>query len=209
MRIERISPTHPRELFQQIARLHVQEIHHGLLPMLGQPFVARMYYEMSRAPRTGVWAALEDEEVLGFVAGCADVGRTHRVMLLRRGPVLALLALRALLRPTVLRRLPAMLLYPLRASAGADEEPEAPHAELLAIAVDRRSHRLGLGHRLVEVFEQALREWDVRGAYQVLTNTEEIASNRFYRKLGLEPHGTVRHHDLLLQRYTKQLTPSR
>lgn len=208
MRIERLSPSHPKDVFGQIARLHVQEIHHGLLPLLGLPFVARMYYEMSRAPRTGVWAALEDGEVLGFIAGCADVGRTHRAMLLRRGPVFALLALRALLRPTVLRRLPAMLLYPLRVGAVGEAEPTVPHAELLAIAVDRRSHRRGLGHRLVEVFEQALREWDVRGSYQVLTNVEEVASNRFYRKLGLEPHGTVRHHDLLLQRYTKQLTPS-
>jgi GNAT superfamily N-acetyltransferase len=170
-----------------------------------------MYYEMSRAPRTGVWAAREDGNVLGFIAGCADVGQTYRAMLLRRGPVFALLALRGIFSATVLRKLPSMFLYPFRVGkrseqTDATKSNEPPtHAELLAIAVDQKAHRRGLGRGLVEAFEQGLRDWNVRGAYQVTTNVQETASNQFYRKLGFAPYGTIRHHDLTLQRYTKQV----
>lgn len=214
MAIERILPqTHPWDVFRQIAALHVREIHHGLLPLLGLRFMTRMYYEMSRAPRTGVWAATEGGSVLGFIAGCADVGQMYRAMLLRRGPVFGMLALRGMFSVTVLRKLPSMFLYPFRVGK-TSEQPDAPkthapttHAELLAIAVDQQAHRRGLGRGLVEAFEQGLRDWNVRGAYQVTTNVEESASNQFYRKLGFDPYGTIRHHDLTLQRYTKQVPP--
>jgi RimJ/RimL family protein N-acetyltransferase len=57
----------------------------------------------------------------------------------------------------------------------------------------------------VGALEQGLRDWGMVGAYQVTTNVQEIASNQFYRKLGFEPYGTIKHHDLTLQRYTKQV----
>jgi ribosomal protein S18 acetylase RimI-like enzyme len=132
-------------------------------------------------------------------------------MLVHRGLVFAVLALRGLFSATVLRKLPSMFLYPFRVGKESDatksNEPTT-HAELLAIAVDQKAHRRGLGRELVEAFEQGLRDWDVRGAYQVTTNVEETASNQFYRKLGFAPYGTIRHHDLTLQRYTKQVPPA-
>jgi ribosomal protein S18 acetylase RimI-like enzyme len=206
MGIERLSPSHPWDVFRQIAQLHAAEIHHGLLPLLGPRFMTRLYYEMSRAPQTGVWAVVENGNVLGFIAGSADVGQTYRAMLLRRGPVFAMLALGGLFNPTVLRKLPSMFLYPFRVGRKEQDAPPPTHAELLAIAVDQRTHRRGFGRGLVEAFERGLRDWGVTGAYQVTTNVEEIASNQFYRKLGFEPYGTIKHHDLTLQRYAKQIS---
>jgi ribosomal protein S18 acetylase RimI-like enzyme len=205
MGIERLSPSHPWDAFRQVAQLHAAEIHHGLLPLLGLRFMTRLYYEMARAPRTGVWAAMENGNVLGFIAGCADVGQTYRAMLLRRGPVFAILALGGLFNLTVLRKLPSMFLYPFRVGRKEQDAPPPTHAELLAIAVDQAAHRRGLGRGLVEAFEQGLLDWGMAGAYQVTTNVEEIASNQFYRKLGFQPYGTIKHHDLTLQRYTKQV----
>src|SRR4051812_3152143 len=158
MGIERISPTHPWDVFRQIAQLHVREIHHGLLPLLGLRFMTRMYYELARAPRTGVWAAIENGGVLGFAAGCADVGQTYRAMIVRRGPLFALLAIRGMFSLTVLRKLPSMFLYPFRVGKQSErtdatkkDESSTP-SELLAIAVDDKAHRRGLGRGLVEAF---------------------------------------------------------
>ena len=170
--------------------------------------MARMYFEIARGSRSGVWAILENEKPLAFVAGCADVRACYRSVVLRGFVPLSFQVFLALRSPAVWRKLPAVMLYPFRRNESpAKAPPRHISAELLAIAVDEEARGKGLGKMLVHAFERGLAEWEV-GEYRVTTNTQEIASNHFYRRLGFEACGTLRHHDLELQQYSKSVRSS-
>jgi GNAT superfamily N-acetyltransferase len=191
------------ELCRQAATLHIQGIHHGLLPLLGHQFLTKMYLCIAVAPEAGVWAMADGARLVGFVAGCASVPKTYRWLVMKHGPKLALAAGPALFRLDVLAKLYSILFYPVRRRtipAGA----VTTAAELLAIAVDANEYGKGYGKKLIEAFEASLCKWGVR-AYRVLTNVAEKDSNAFYRAVGFAPTGTIRHHALTLQVYEKTI----
>jgi GNAT superfamily N-acetyltransferase len=192
-----------RELCRQAATLHVRVIHHGLLPLLGVDFLTKMYRCVAAAPEAGVWALVDGDKFIGFIAGCASVGRTYRWLLANCGVGLAFTAGPALFRFTVLGKLASILLYPLRQHKALATTPP-PEAELLAIAIDENEYGKGHGKQLVNALERSLRQWGVR-EYRVLTNIAESKSNAFYRATGFAPAGTIKHHALTLQVYRKHL----
>ena len=200
MKTVRVGP-HDIEFCHQAANLHIRSIHHGLLPLLGTRFLAKMYRCLAAAPQAGVWARADGERLVGFVAGCASVRRAYRWLLIHHGPGLAFAAGRALLRAEVLAKLGSVIFYPLR----RDNAPgTALEAELLAIAIDADEYGKGHAKSLVQAFEASLLEWGV-SAYRVLTNAAETESNAFYRASGFAPAGTLKHHALTLQVYEKTL----
>lgn len=203
--VYKLEPSSGNATFDALAQLHIGEIHHGTLPLLGPRFLARLYRELTRAPHAGIWAAHEDGRIVGFVAGCADLAAAYRAALRRGAVPLALLGARGLVSLTTLRKLPALLLYPLRARSASRDE-QGPRAELLAIAVDPAMQGKGIGRELVHALEAAFREWRI-DQYAVTTNRAETTSNSFYLSLGFQPCGTMSHHELTLQRYQKRIAP--
>src|SRR5689334_21442602 len=81
--IRQLTTMDPWQRFVDIACLHAGEIHHGMLPRLGIAFMARLYFELARAPRTTIWIAWHGEQLAGFLAGCADMRHTYRWVLVR------------------------------------------------------------------------------------------------------------------------------
>lgn len=163
-----------------------------------------MYLCISRAPKSGVWAIVDGDKFIGFISGCANVGKTYRWLLSHCGIRLAISAGLALLRFTVLRKLYSVLLYPLR-QHGSSTNTLTIDAELLAIAIDESEYGKGCGRQLVHAFEASLLQWGVR-EYRVLTNIAEVKSNAFYRATGFAPDGTFKHHALTLQAYKKVIS---
>lgn len=202
MKTIRLGP-HDIQYCREAARLHIRSIHHGLLPLLGYRFLAKLYLFIAAAPEAGIWALANGEQLVGFVAGCADVSRTYRWLILNHGLALALAAGPALLRRAVLAKLHSVLFYPLIREKTTAAIP-APKAELLAIAVATSEYGKGHGRNLLQAFEAALAGWGV-ATYRVLTNAAEMKSNAFYRATGFVPAGTMRHHTLILQVYEKTL----
>jgi len=192
------------ELCRQAANLHTRSIHLGLLPLLGNCFLAKMYLGIAVAPQSGVWAIVDGNKFIGFVAGCASVQKTYRWIMVNYGFRLAMAAGLALVRLTVLRKLYSILSYPFRQHKALAKTP-APEAELLAIAIDESEYGKSYGRQLVNVFEATLRQWGVR-EYRVLTNVTEATSNAFYLATGFAPVATIRHHTLTLQVYEKIIT---
>jgi len=196
----------------RVATIHAAEIRHGVLPLLGDKILARLYRGLAGAPRSGVWAAVDGGTICGFLAGCADARSTYRrVALAGAVPLGVGLIVRLAGSPLLRRKVAALISYALRepgASSEVSPTPAAGHgqAELLAIAVSADHQGRGAGRRLVEAFESAIREWGV-DHYWVSTNIAETASNQFYRARGFVPAGTIAHHDLTLQQYCKRLAP--
>ena len=69
---------HPASYFERIAELHIDTIHHGVLPMLGKRFLSRMYRELTGCPFCSVLGAVENDKVVGYLAGCADTEEFYR-----------------------------------------------------------------------------------------------------------------------------------
>lgn len=208
MTFDQLTPSQRPELFDEVARLHMNQIHHGILPLFGQKFLAQLYYELSRTPKTVVWIAAEEGKLLGFLAGCADVGQSLKSVLLRSPLRLMWLASLSILSGRPLRKLPSVFWYPFRvrrsASSERPPEPIGDNAELLAIAVDGAGQGRGIGKRLVALFEDSLTQWGVSD-YHVTTNIADPNSNKFYQALLFEPCGQIKHHDLILQKYRKKI----
>lgn len=188
----------------KVARLHIREIHDGLLPLFGERWLAQLYRGLARAPRSGVWVARDGASIAGFIAGCADLDSTYRWLLRHKGPSLVLYAAGALFKPAVLKTIPSLCLYPFRKRRSESAPDGVARAELLAMAVSSEHQGKGIGRALVNALEDALQGWNVR-EYSVSTNREEVQSNAFYTHAGFQPTGLMPHHALTLQRYRKKL----
>lgn len=197
------------QLFEQISILHGELIHGGVLPLLGNGFLSVLYREIAKSRWGSVHVALEDESILGFLVGAQDVYRCARSF--TPGGYLKLfgLLMTRMWRPAVLSKLFDSLAYPFRSCStptGTTAAPPPRHrAELLSIAVAKKAQGRGVGKALVRAFEATMLGQVTQ--YAVTTNASEADSNAFYIAMGFESVGQKRHHDLILQVYTKQLRP--
>jgi GNAT superfamily N-acetyltransferase len=194
-------------VFESIADLHIKNIHHGILTLLGSKFIATIYQEMAGYDFAGVWCAQDKNgQTLGFISGCTNLRRLYSTIILKNGIKLLLLAIPGLLSIKVLKHLSALITYPFRMKhVQNNESPQLP--ELLSIVVSNEARFTGIGRELVKAMENGFREWGITGKYIVSTNINEIASNAFYRSLGFRPAFQIAHHDLTLQVYEKDLPP--
>lgn len=209
MEIVRLVSTHSKVFFDDVAQLHMAEIHHGVLPLLGKKFLSRVYYELARAPRTGVWCAIDSGGVVGFLAGCANI-RASCLSVLSRGFLpLGLLASRSVFNAGVLGKILTVLQYTFHQTRQALNQSlkgtSQPRAELLALAVEASVRGSGVGKMLVQTFEESLLGWGVLGCYRVATNLNDPHSNAFYKALGFAACGSMEHNNLVLQIYEKKI----
>jgi ribosomal protein S18 acetylase RimI-like enzyme len=208
MKIRRLTAQCSLKFFQGIADLHIAEIHHGLLPLLGTDSLGLLYHSIACLQGSGVWIIEDNGRLLGFLAGCADTRRIFLSVLKARGMKLLSYVNKDTLSAVFLRKLPAILRYPFRRINFVSHESSIaglPKAELLAMAVNPSVRGRGLGKLLVETLEREFLCRGIISAYHVKTNSEEKASNNFYRSLGFQTYGTVHHHDLILNIYVKKL----
>jgi GNAT superfamily N-acetyltransferase len=208
MNILKLGTASPREYFIAIARIHSEEIHFGFLPLLGEEFLAQLYFHMSRTTSSGVWAAEENGSIMGFVTGTADIRECYREIFRNAWFPLAGSVLRSIFKKDVLKKIPAILAYPFQSHTEEKSGPEPQptrHPELLSIAITSGGKGKGTGRALVQALEQGLREWGETGVYYVSTNRDDPNSNAFYRHVGFTPVANHKHNDLILQDYQKEI----
>ena len=211
--VERVDAFASRELFRQVARLHVDSIHSGIMEALGPNFVATVYQQLSKQPDVVTFVAIRDGEVLGFVTGSSNTADLLKKLGLRGGLRLAFAACTNAWRPRLARKGLQTLQYFFRPTSEASatetgaSKPDHAHAELLAIAVAEEARDQGVGKALVRAFEDELQSHGSARDYFVTTNEEEVGSNAFYLRSGFVLLGKRPHHDLVLNVYKKELTP--
>ena len=202
----RLSRSDSLGVFQQIAALHADLIHGGVLPLLGANFLACLYREIAKSKSGSVHQAVQNGQVIGFIAGTSNVWRCALgFTLFGYLRLTSILAMR-IWHPKIMWKVIDSLAYPFRQPTNpeANLTPQGKdRAELLAIAVSPGTQGLGVGRALVSAFEETLR--GKTASYFVTTNASEMQSNAFYDALGFKRVGQKRHHDLLLQIYTKQV----
>lgn len=200
---------HSRQLFLDVASLHIQQISHGVLSRMGADLLARIYREIARQPGSGLWVAMDQKRVAGFICGCKDTSATFRKVILRTSGWLAMFALGILVRfrfPKFVR----IMLYPGRKGAGNSHASSVcfrVKAELLSIAISDEYQQLGIGRRLIETFEKRLVDWEVTDYYKVASDLSVSGSQQFYLRSGFQPCHTLTLNGTVLQIYVKEISP--
>jgi ribosomal protein S18 acetylase RimI-like enzyme len=212
-RIEKLDASASLESFQQLAKIHVNSIHGGIMEALGPHFLAMLYQRLSTHNDVLMFAARRDFRIIGFVAGTRNVIQTVRNIGFSGMINLFLAACASAWRPTLLRKIVQTIGYFYRrtdgvaggSAVGQAANPE--RSELLAIAVREEARGQGVGRALIETLEREFQTGGGSGQYFVSTNQAEIGSNAFYQAAGFALVGQKRHHDLMLNIYKKELAP--
>jgi ribosomal protein S18 acetylase RimI-like enzyme len=158
------------------ARLHAEQIAEGFLSLLGPGFLRRLYGRITRTDGSFLLVAEVDGQVVGFVAGSADVGGLYRSFIRHDGLRAGLGAAGPLIRNW--RR----VLETLRHGSG-DGAGRGRGTELLAIAVDGDAQGAGVGGVLVADFLAEVVRGGGRSAYVVVAS-DNGGAIRLYQRAG-------------------------
>ena len=173
------------------SELHAQALPHGLFPRLGTRFLRFYLGTFLRSRDAVALIGLRDGQPSGFLTGSVHERAYYRWVIRRRGIVLGMAGLIALVRRPVLaayfartrlRRYAAGFLRLSRRPCLNTTGGTAP-AVLAHIAVREDDRGAGTGAALVETFLQMLRREGVERA-RLVTLSGEHGAGRFYERLG-------------------------
>ncbi len=169
-----------------IAALHAQVMTKAFLPMLGEPFLRRLFRALVDDPDSPTIVAERDGEVIGYTSGSVSVRAFRRRFMIRHGLAAGVAAIPRLVRPDVLRRALEVFRYPERTEG-------LPDAEHTLIGVRPRTAP-GLGLALTE---EALRALADRGVEEIkcYVAADIRTMQRVVLRVGFEPRGEITVHD--------------
>ncbi len=195
LEIHQAVPAH----IERLAAIHAESLAEDFLPSLGRDFLMKQYYPAALVSSNGVTlVACEGGQTIGFATVASDSRAFSRDVLRGRMGALAGHALRrALHQPSHLLLSGQVLI------AALWPRPNPWPGEIVFIAVDRACRGRGVGHRLIEATQEALR---CRGVHRCRTKT--LAANvdviRLYASLGWQ---VIDRYSLIGRDYVVLLSP--
>jgi len=157
-------------------RLHAGRIGDGFLSFLGPAFLTRLYRRIARNPSSFLLVADTSGDVVGFIAGSADVGGLYRSFLVRDGFAAGLVAAPRLVSGW--RQVLETLHHGSGEGAGSGRG-----TELLAIAVDPNYEGQGVGTALVATFLDRVATSGATEAY-VIVGADNVGAIGLYGRAG-------------------------
>jgi len=159
----------------QVVAIHQQAFQGFHMTLLGSRFLAGYYQTVLDYPDSIFLAAVDAEQMLGFVAGFVNPSRFYALLRARKRALALAAATHLALRPHLSLR---------RAQTLADTGDQPHLAELASIGVSPKAQGRGIGKALTLVFLDAARQ---KQAIEVMLTTDahnNDAVNRFYQNLG-------------------------
>lgn len=167
----------------QVVAIHQQAFKGFHMTLLGPRFLAGYYQTVLDYPDTIFLAAVDDGQLLGFVAGFVNPPQFYAMLRARKRALAQAAATHLVLRPHLWRR----TLSSLRRAQSLADTGDQPHlAELASIGVSPAAQGRGVGKALTLAFLDAARQ---RQATEVMLTTDahnNDAVNRFYQNLGFQ-----------------------
>jgi ribosomal protein S18 acetylase RimI-like enzyme len=178
-----------RELYRQVAELHIASINQGFLATLGVGVVSRMYRAIDEAPESILIVEVREGHVVGFISGGIGMGHIYKRML--RHPIgLTIALLPSVLRPRRMLRIFELLRYSRRGGRATG----LPAAELLSMAVSPEYR----GRHIAEhLYVQLVHQFKARGVreFRIIVGAALAQAHRFYQKMGAVPNARIEVHD--------------
>jgi GNAT superfamily N-acetyltransferase len=214
-----MNPHHVRAMtsvdVDTVARIHRDELPHGLFPHLGERFLRAYYDAFVASPHAIGLVATTDDEPVAFAVGTTAQAAHHRWTLRNHGVPLALRGAAGLLtHPSALRLLRGRLgryrrilarlgdAVARRRSDAAPTRPDRdpqPVAVLMHIAVAPEARGHGLGRALAESFTDRLLEVGCTDLRLVTADPETVGP--FYEALGWVPAARRQREDGVVTEY--------
>ncbi|MBZ0306732.1 MAG: GNAT family N-acetyltransferase [Anaerolineae bacterium] len=172
-----------------VAELHQRLLDQSFLGSLGCGFLNNLYRALAEYDRGILLIAEAEGLMVGFIAGVYHTGDFYKYFLRRHFIVASLAILPKAFNVHVLKRLWETATY----SRKEETVPDAPHAELLSMAVVGEQHGTGVARHL---FEQLTEEFTRRGIdqFKIVAGAELHRANAFYRKMGCHELGEMEVH---------------
>ncbi len=189
--------------YTSIAKLHRDRITTGFLSSLGLPFLSRLYEAINNEAGAYVLVAEEKNDIVGFIAGAADVRGLYKKILLKRWFFVIVPLIRYMCDAAVVRKMVETALYGFKRDT-SEQSTGTCAAELLSVAVGNELQGRGIGKKMVMELETVFKENDV-AKYKVVTFSLDGLSNRFYTSCDFRFAKTFTHHGNLMNEYIKEI----
>lgn len=168
--------------------------------------LSRIYREVARDANAGVWIAVVNKNVEGFITGCTNTRRTFLRVIIKLFLPLTFFALKTLFNLTFFK-FARVVFYPfikVKDNCHFYQGCGTIKPEILSLAVNKTQQNIGIGKQLILGFEKALKSWQYEGFYKVATDISETGSNPFYLRSGFSPCHKIKLNELILQVYVKE-----
>lgn len=179
---------HDPHVWQQVARLHVDNLDQGFLATLGPRFLTLMYRAIDECDSSVLLIEQRNEHVIGFVCGAHSMGPIYRQML-RHWQRLIPSLFPSLLNPRRVWRILEILCYSGKGTALAD----LPAYELLSIAVEPSARGQGVSERLYKGLMDHCLEHGIP-SFKIVVGESLAPAHRFYQRMGAEVAGETEVH---------------
>lgn len=183
---------------EQIAQIHQQEIKTGFLSSLGQSFLKKLYQAIIESDNSFCTVAEIDGQIIGFIAGSANVNHLYRYFLKKYSLGAFITLLPKIFNLRAIRKILESLLYPKK-------EKKLPKAELLTIAIKNKYQGQGVAGLMFKKFVEEMKNREIK-TFKVVVGEILPRAISFYEKMGFQFHSFISIHDKELSRiYTYKI----
>ena len=187
---------------KQIAVLHIAGIKTGFISSLGIDFVTALYQAVTHNKTSFGFAAMVDEQVIGFVVFAANLKRLYKSVILSQGFHFVWILFRSMFSFNRTKKILETLFYPAKIN-----QMKLPPAELLSIVVAEDERGKGVAEQLVR---RGLTECAKRGIFRVkvLVGAGNEPANRLYLRCAFELARQIDNHGVISNIYVAETSPS-
>jgi len=188
-----------KQYASQIAGLHISGISTGFISSLRSGFVSVLYEAIAEDENSFGFVALDDDEVLGFVAFTTNLSKLYKYVALKKGFKFAFILARKMTSWKFFKKICGNIFYP-----GKMKSLDLPDAELLSIVIASQGRGKGLATQLVE---KGFEECANRGIdkVKVLVASANEPANKLYLKCGFKLAGQIDSHGVISNIYVAQI----
>ena len=175
-----------KQIYQDVASLHIASITSGFLPTLGLKFLSLMYRCIDEAASTILITKYNDDQLVGFVTGSVGMSSLYRLMLSH--PFVLVFTL----FPVVFRIKKVKKIFSILSHSSGSVRASYPAPELLTICVNSSFRRQGIADALYvklcnEFMSKSVNEF-------VIVVGKALDAKRFYLKQGATVVGQLQVH---------------
>lgn len=168
-----------KNIIDDIVSIHLNTFQGFFLTFMGRGFLNLMYRSYAEYNNSGILAAFDGNEPVGFLAYSGDLSGLYKFMIKKRLIPFAWYSLGAFFRkPTVFMRLVKAFLKP------GESKRDEKYVELASIGVAPNIKSKGVGSQLVDALKVKV-DFNEYAYITLETDaTDNEAANHFYRKNG-------------------------
>lgn len=176
--IKKLTPNSPEEYFNQIAKIHQDEIVEGFLSTLGVKFLSKLYCKLCDSPYAFLYVAKINNRICGFICGSTDTAKVYKNFIIRYGIFILPIIIPKILSFKKIGRMLETLIYPQK-----KENVGLPKNEILNFCISRDFQRKGIGKKLFTILVNEFKSLNFN-RIKIVTGANQIKAQKFYESVG-------------------------